>query len=367
MSFSTELDQYQSFSFERFFQQVTEADIRRVLGENRLTALDYLTLLSPRAEIYLEAMAQKSHRLTVQHFGRTMLLFTPIYVANYCVNQCVYCGFQAKNVLPRKKLSPAEVAEEAEFIAASGLKHILLLTGESRHHSSVTYIRECVEMLKRYFTAISIEVYPLTVDEYAELVDAGVDGLTIYQETYDRDLYAELHPAGPKRDYLFRLDAPERGCQAGMRAVNVGALLGLADWRREAFFTGLHADYLQRKYPDVEISISPPRMRPHLGDGFQPAAMVNDKNLVQYITAFRQFMPRSGVTVSTRERPELRNNLVRLGVTKMSAGVSTEVGGRGKSNGTGQFEIADERSVSELAATLYEKGYQPIYKDWQFL
>lgn len=366
MSFSQIIDQYSSFDTNAFFDSVTEADIYRVLDKNRLEPLDYLTLLSPCAETYLEKMAQKAHQLTVQHFGRTMLLFTPMYVANYCVNHCLYCGFNANNDLHRTKLTLGEVAAEAEIIAGTGLKHILLLTGESRQHTPVSYIRNCVQVLKRYFTSINVEIYPLKETEYCDLIAAGVDGLTIYQETYDREVYAYLHPTGPKRNYGFRLDAPERGCQAGMRSVNTGALLGLADWRREAFFAGLHADYLQDKFPDVEISISPPRLRPHLG-GFRPVVDVTDKNLVQYIAAFRLFMPRSGVTLSTRETARLRDNMVRLGITKMSGGVCTSVGGRSHSDETGQFEIADERSVAEVAKLLYELGYQPIYKDWQTL
>lgn len=364
MSFIETIEHYETFDTDAFFSRVTETDVRRVVGQDRLGALDYLTLLAPQAEVCLEEIAQKAHRLTVQHFGCTMLLFTPIYVANHCVNQCLYCGFNARNKLHRTQLTLEEVASEAEIIAATGLKHILLLTGESRRHTPVSYIRDCVEALKRFFTSISIEIYPLAEEEYRELVTAGVDGLTIYQETYERDTYAYLHPAGPKRDYIFRLDAPERGCRAGMRSVNIGALLGLSDWRWEAFLTGLHADYLQREFPDVEISISPPRMRPHLG-GFQPIVNVTDKNLVQYVTAFRLFMPRSGITLSTRETARLRDNMTRLGVTKMSGGACTAVGGRSRSDETGQFEIADERSVAEMANMLYDKGYQPVYKDWQ--
>ncbi|MDO8683733.1 MAG: 2-iminoacetate synthase ThiH [Armatimonadota bacterium] len=363
MSFFETIEQYQNFDIGAFFDRVTEADVRRAISQDRLEPLDYLTLLSPQAEACIEEIAQKAHRLTLQHFGRAMLLFTPIYVANHCVNQCLYCGFNANNELRRTRLNLEEINAEAEIIAASGLKHILLLTGEDRLHTPVSYIKECVEALKRYFTSISIEVYPLTEAEYRELIAAGVDGLTIYQETYNQDNYAYLHPAGPKRDYRFRLDAPERGCKASMRAVNIGALLGLAEWRREAFFAGLHADYLQRNYPDVEISISPPRIRPQLG-GFQPPVNVSDKNLVQYVTAFRLFMPRSGVTLSTRETAQLRDNMTRLGVTKMSGGVSAAVGGRSHTDETSQFEIADERSVAEMANMLYEQGYQPVYKDW---
>lgn len=364
MSLFETIEHYQSFDTDAFFERVTEADVRRAVGQDRLGPLDYLTLLSPRAEVCLEEMAQKAHRLTVQHFGRTMLLFTPIYVANHCVNQCLYCGFNVTNKLHRTQLTLEQVAAEAETIAATGLKHILLLTGESRRHTPVSYIRDCVEVLRGRFTSISIEIYPLNEAEYRELIAVGVDGLTIYQETYDRDTYSYLHPGGPKRDYRFRLDAPDRGCRAGMRGVNIGALLGLADWRREAFLAGVHADYLQRDYPDVEISISPPRMRPHLG-GFQPVVNVTDKNLVQYITAFRLFMPRSGITLSTRETARLRDNMTRLGVTKMSGGTCTAVGGRLHGDETGQFEIADERSVAQIAKMLYERGYQPVYKDWQ--
>ncbi len=366
MSFYDERKKYEGFDFEGFFEQVTDADVRRAINRDRLTALDYLTLLSPRAEAYLEEIARKAHRLTVQHFGRVILLFTPIYVANYCSNQCLYCGFKATNRLERKKLTPAEVEEEARIIAATGLKHILLLTGESRSKSPVSYIRECVEILKKYFASIGIEVYPLEEEEYRELVDAGVDGFCMYQEVYDEEVYARLHPAGPKRNYRYRLEAPERACRAGMRTVNIGALLGLHEWRTEAFFTGLHADYLQRAYPEVEISISPPRMRPELG-GFEPPVKVTDRNLVQYILAFRLFMPRGGVTISSRERAELRDHLVRLGVTKMSAGSNTAVGGRSHPEAVGQFEISDGRSVAEMAAMIYSRGYQPVYKDWQMV
>lgn len=366
MSFLTELNKFHQFDYEGFFSQQTDHDIQRIIAKDRLSALDYLALLSPCAERHLEAMAQKANQLTVQHFGKTMLLFTPLYLANFCVNQCLYCGFNVRNKLERKKLTPAEVEAEAKIIAATGLKHLLVLTGESHLESPVSYIVDCVNILKKYFTCIGIEVYPLTEQEYAQTIAAGVDGLTIYQEVYDAGIYSELHPAGPKRNYQYRLDAPERACKAGMRTVNIGALIGLNDWRSEAFLTGLHADYLQRKYPEVEVSISPPRMRPHLG-GYPPKVIVSDRNLVQYITAYRLFMPRGGMTVSTRESGEFRNHLLRLGVTKMSAGVCTAVGGRANTENVGQFEISDGRSVAEMAAMLYNNGYQPLYKDWQVL
>ncbi|HEY3297063.1 MAG TPA: 2-iminoacetate synthase ThiH [Armatimonadota bacterium] len=366
MSFLEIVEEYQDFDFDGFFARVTEADVLRTIDKNRLSPLDYLTILSPAAESRLEDIAQRAHSLTVQHFGHTMQLFTPMYVANYCVNHCRYCGFNSENDLHRSRLEPEDVAVEAEIIAKTGLKHILLLTGESVKYSSVKYIGECVRELKRFFTSIGIEVYPLKEEDYRKLIAAGVDSLTMFQETYDRDAYAYLHPAGPKRNYQFRLDAPERGCRAGMRSVNIGALLGLSEWRREAFLTGLHADYLQRNYPDVELSVSPPRMRPHLG-AFQPAVDVTDMNLVQYVTALRLFMPRTGITLSTRETPDLRQRMAKLGVTKMSAGVSTAVGGHSQGEDSGQFEIADDRSVTEISAMLYGLGCQPVYKDWQWI
>lgn len=365
MSVYDELQKYRQWDLTAFFAGITDNEILGLIGKDHLSLRDYLVLLSPRAESHLEAMAQRAHQLTVSHFGKTMLLYTPLYLANYCVNRCVYCGFHVQNDIPRKKLTLAEVAAEGQAIAKTGLKHILILTGESRQHSPVSYIRDCVQVLKDYFTSISIEIYPVEQAEYAELVSAGVDGMTIYQEVYDQDIYAELH-YGPKRNYRYRLDAPERACQAGMRTVNIGALIGLDDWRREAFMTGVHAAYLQKKYLEVEISMSPPRMRPHAG-GFPPRVIVSDKNLVQYILAYRLFMPRSGITLSTRESAALRNNLVRLGVTKMSAGSCTAVGGHSQEAAVGQFEISDERGVGDVAAMLYVQGYQPLFKDWQAL
>lgn len=329
--------------------------------------MDFLGLLSPKAESHLEAMAQKAHRLTIRHFGRTMQLFTPLYLSNYCSNHCVYCSFSAKHDYGRKKLTLEQVEAEAESIAATGLKHILILTGESPVHSPVSYIVDCVQVLRRYFDSIGVEIYPLTAEDYSRLVDSGVDGLTVFQEVYNEEIYSLLHPRGPKRNYRFRLDTPERGCRAGMRSVNIGALLGLEDWRREAFFTGLHADYLQNNYLDTEISVSIPRIRPNVG-GFTPKYDVQDRDLVQIILALRLFIPRAGITLSTREKVDLRDNLVRLGITKMSAGVSTEVGGHSESSpGTGQFEISDPRSVPEIREMLLRTGYQPVFKDWEAL
>jgi 2-iminoacetate synthase len=363
MSFYSQHVRFQDFDFDGFFNRVTSGDVSRVLEKSRLGAVDFLALLAPAAEGQLEAMAQKARRLTLQHFGRAMLLYTPMYLSNYCVNHCSYCGFTAGNKLMRQTLTLDEVEAEAKVIAATGIKHILVLTGESRRHAPVEYIADCVKVLKNFFSSIGIEVYPMDEEEYSYLVATGVDSLTIYQEVYDTEVYDRVHLMGPKKDYRFRLDAPERGCRAGMRAVNVGALLGLADWRRETFFGGLHAAYLQNTYPEVEMSYSVPRLRPHGGDFIIPHP-VTDKNLVQILLALRLFMPRLGLTLSTRERSALRDKLIPLGITKMSADSCTSVGGRTLSGTADQFAVADERNVEEMRKVLINNGYDPVFKDW---
>jgi 2-iminoacetate synthase len=365
MSFLNKQNQYQSQELKRFLDKTTTGDVRRVLQKSSLRETDFLSLLSPAAEPFIEEMAQKAHQFTIQQFGKTILLFTPMYLSNFCTNQCVYCGFNTHNKISRKQLTLEEVEIEAKVIADTGLKHILILTGDARKIASIDYLKSCIQVLSRYFTSISIEIYALEAHEYAELISAGIDALTIYQETYNKDLYKELHGKGPKSDYLFRLEAPERACREGIRAVNLGALLGLDDWRAEAFITGIHADYIQNNFPEVEVSISLPRMRPHAGE-FQPQFIVSDRNLIQIMLAFRLFMPRAGITISTRESEVFRNNILKLGVTKMSAGSTTKVGGHtNQENNTGQFDICDQRTVSEMKSFLQSHGYQPVFKDWQ--
>lgn len=341
-------------------------DVLRALSRERLYPEDLLALLSPSAKPHLEEMAQKAHRLTVQNFGRSIALFTPLYLANYCNNSCVYCSFNANNQIVRRKLTFYEVEQEGKAIAATGLQHLLLLTGESRQHSGPDYLEACVKRLRPFFASLGIEVYPLEQEEYRRLYEAGVDVLTIFQEAYDEEIYASVHPAGPKRNHRYRLDAPERACRAGIPSVNIGALLGLGEWRDEAFFTALHVEYLQQCYPDVELSISVPRLRPHVGT-YQPKTNpVTDAALVQIILAYRLFLPRTGLTLSTREPPRLREDILPLGITKMSAGSLTSVGGYAENTevGSAQFEIADERPVGEIAAMLRSKGYQPTFCDW---
>jgi len=364
LSFYNTYNTFKNFSFEEFFNSISDNDISRILSKDHLDHNDFLMLLSPRAEKHIEEIAKKAKILTTQFFGKTISLYTPMYLANYCVNRCAYCGFNSDNNINRSKLSLTEVEKEAKYIASKELQHILILTGESREQSPVSYIKDCIKILKKYFTSISIEIYPLSILEYKELVECGVDGLTVYQEVYDEKTYDEVHISGPKKDYKFRLDAPDRGGDAKIRTINIGALLGLADYRHEAFFAGLHARYLQDRFSDTEIGLSVPRMKNHTGH-FEPKFIVNDTNLVQIILAFRLFLPRVGITLSTRESAKLRDNLVGLGITKMSAESCTSVGGHAVDNdSTNQFDISDERDVEETKKMILSKGYQPVFQDW---
>lgn len=364
MSFYDVIQNADKGQMKSILHETKIGDVKRVLAKESITPEELLVLLSPAAAGCLEEMAVKAKDITLRHFGRAMILYAPLYLANYCVNNCLYCGFNVHNRLERRKLSIEEVAKESEAITQKSIKHILLLTGESRKHSSVEYMKECIKEAAKFFSSISIEVYPLEEDEYRELADNGCDGLTMYQEVYDEDVYKAMHPGGPKSNYRYRLDAPERGCKGGMRSVGLGALLGLGEWRTEAFYTAMHAYYLNKHYPDVEISVSLPRMRPHCGS-FPVPHPVNDREFVQIMLAFRLFLPYAGITVSTRERPDFRDNLIGIGITRMSAGSVTEVGGYRNKKGDGQFEISDDRSVEEIRQMLYSKGYQPVFKDWQ--
>lgn len=355
-------------------ESFTDADVRKSLAAERISKRDFLALLSPAAEPYLEAMALRARDETIRHFGRTVQLFTPLYLANFCTNRCVYCGFNTNRDIARQMLTLDQVDAEARAIAATGLRKILALTGDAPAKTGVRYLADCVAVLARHFPSVGIEVPSMTAEEYALVVAAGADSMTMFQETYNEPLYAKLHPAGPKRDFAFRLDAPQRAVMGGMRAVNLGALLGLDDWRRDMFFTGLHTAFLQERYPEQEISVSLPRMRP-CGEKpetkeereFAPVP-VSDKHFVQALTAFRCFMPQAGITMSTREPAWLRDKLIPLGVTRVSAGVCTAVGGHAADadvkDGEPQFDISDPRSVDEMAAVLERLGYQPVYTDW---
>jgi len=335
-------------------------------SDSALAPNDFLALLSPAAAGMLENMAQKANDLTRRYFGGAVNIFTPLYISDVCTNQCRYCGFNAKNKQKRRHLSVDEAAAEAGAIANAGFQHILLLTGDARKVSSPEYIADVVARIRPEFASVGIEVYSMSKEEYSMLIAAGVDSMTMFQETYNPELYAWLHPVGPKHDYGYRLHAPGRAAAAGMRSVGIGALLGLDEFEMDAFATGLHAWWLQRSFPGVDISVSIPRICPHEGS-FDVKHGVTDAQLVQYVTAIRCFLPRAGITCSSRESAFMRNHLLPLGVTRVSAGVSTAVGGRATEDlhNPGQFEISDTRSLPRMIADLAALGYQAVIKDWE--
>lgn len=364
MSYYETIEKYRDFDFEKYLNNVSDEDVLRSIQKNNLDEYDLLNLLSSTANKHLEKMAQKAREISNRYFGKTVLLYTPMYIANYCVNKCTYCGYNIDSGIKRKKLNMDEIMLEAKEISKDGFKHLLLLTGESKMHSSVEYIGEAVENLKEIFSSISIEVYPMDVEEYKHVIEKGVDGLTVYQEVYDEEIYKEVHLKGPKSNFKYRLDAPERGAKAGMRSISIGALLGLNDFRKESFFTLMHGRYLRKKYPHIELSYSTPRMRPFKGC-YEKLVDVSDRDLVQTLIVMRLFDNQGGLNISTRENLALRKNLVPLGVNKLSAGVSTNVGGHSQGEDeTAQFQISDESSVSEVKNMLKSINYQPIFKDW---
>lgn len=367
MSFYQTFKVYTDKYIDEKLRRITEQEIYRVLEKEILDEKDFLVLLSEKAENYLEPMAKKANKLTLKNFGRVIHLYSPLYLSNFCDNECVYCGFKHSNAITRKKLCMEEVELEAKAVAATGILHLLALTGESRKETPVSYIKDCVNILKKHFSSVSIEIYPLPQEEYAEFVLDGVDGLTIYQETYDENTYQRFHLKGLKKDFRFRLDAPERACNAQMRSVNIGALLGLSDFRKDVYFTGLHASYIQDKFPGTEVGVSFPRIQPQTGN-FLPANPVSDKQLVQAILAVRLFLPRAAINISTRENSVVRKNLIGLGVTRMSAGSRTEVGGYTASvRKEGQFAVTDNSSVAHVKKMISLKGYHPVMKDWQII
>lgn len=367
MSFNDVLKEWENFPFDDFIHSVKRENIQKILNKDKIQILDFLSLLSDSATQYLEEMARKANYLTLQHFGRVIQLYIPLYVSNYCTNECAYCGFNIRNKIGRKRLTLEEIEHNAKAIAQHGMRHILLLTGEAPEITPLSYLKEVTLILKKYFASVSIEIFPMLEEEYMALKEAGVDGLTVYQETYDRLVYDKVHLSGRKKDFIYRLETPERGARAGFRSINIGPLFGLGDPVKEAFFAGLHADYLQRKYPEIEVSISLPRLNEAEGN-FRSLYPLDDKSYVQTLLAFRLFLPHAGITLSTRERGSFRDSLIPLGVTRMSAGSLTTVGGYGSSDGfvneTPQFEIQDRRSIEEIVEVIRSKGYEPIFKDW---
>lgn len=365
MSFLEHLANYPKDAARKTILETTPEQIDAVLKRPRVSVDDFARLISPViTDAQLETMARRAHGLTQQRFGRTILLYAPIYISNECHNGCKYCGFSAENHLIRKTLRLEEIEREANILRREGFRHMLILTGEAPEVAGIDYLEEAVRIIKDYCGSVSIEVFPMDTDGYRRMVAAGVDGLTIYQETYDKELYAELHPYGAKSDFEYRLSAPERGGEAGLRKIGIGALLGLGDSLSDAFYTGLHALYLARTYWRTQVTVSFPRMRPAEG-GFQPLSLVDDRQLTQFICAMRLLLPDAGLVLSTRESAQLRDNLLPLGITQMSAGSCTAPGGYGdQDKESQQFEINDDRSPAEIESLLRRRGYDPVWKDW---
>lgn len=373
-------------------QSGSAAAVHAAIGKPKLSLADFADLISPAATGFMESMARRARAMTQQRFGKVVRLFAPLYLSNECINNCKYCGFSRDNVILRVTLTIDEMLREAEAIYEQGFRNILLVAGEHPKFVSGTYLKQCVAALHSKWPSISLEVGPMDTEEYRPIVQAGADGLVIYQETYDRAVYDEMHTAGPKKNFSWRVETPERAYAAGFRRLGISALYGLADWRYEALCVAAHADYLLRNCWKASVTISLPRLRPCAGE-FQPLTVMTDRDLVQLVCAFRLMFPDVGLVLSTREQAKLRDGLIPLGITMISAGSHTEPGGytgagkenihhteRGHivdlgasewaaanghaTNATGQFQIADERSPQEVAELIRKLGYEPVWKDW---
>ena len=358
------------------YTKYTARDVQSALEHETCSIEDFKALLSPAAEPFLEQMARRAQLETSRHFGNTVYLFTPLYIANYCENYCVYCGFNCYNHIKRMKLTPEQIEHEMKVIADSGMEEILILTGESRGQSDVKYIGEACRLARNYFRMVGLEIYPVNTDEYRYLHECGADYVTVFQETYDAEKYEKLHLFGHKRVWPYRFDAQERALMGGMRGVAFSALLGLSDFRRDALASALHVYYLQRKYPYAEMSLSCPRLRPIINNDKINPLDVGEKQLCQVLSAYRIFLPFVGITVSSRESARFRNGIVKIAATKVSAGVSTGIGDHEKkysgveqdgNSGDEQFEIDDSRSLDTMYRDIAGEGLQPVLNDYLYV
>lgn len=366
------MNQVNSFNSSEY----TAKDVKKALEHEVCTIEDFKALLSPAAEPFLEKMAERARLETSKHFGNTVYMFTPLYIANYCENYCVYCGFNCYNHIKRMKLNMEQIEHEMKVIADSGMEEILILTGESRAQSDVKYIGEACRLARKYFRMVGLEIYPVNTDEYKYLHECGADYVTVFQETYDTDKYETLHLMGHKRVWPYRFNAQERALKGGMRGVAFSALLGLSDFRKDALASALHVYYLQRKYPHAEMSLSCPRLRPIINNDKINPSDVGEKQLCQVLCAYRIFLPYVGITVSSRESAQFRNGIVKICATKISAGVSTGIGDHeskytGKQasaqEGDEQFEICDTRSLDKMYDDISSEGLQPVLNDYLYV
>ena len=368
---NTVLEQRNNFDYLNY----NSKNVKIALEHETCTIEDFKALLSPAAEPFLEQMAQRASLETAKHFGNTVYLFTPLYIANYCENYCVYCGFNCYNDINRMKLNFEQIEHEMKVIANSGMEEILILTGESHSKSDIKYIGTACKLAQKYFRNVGLEIYPVNVEDYRYLHECGADYVTVFQETYDSDRYEKLHLAGHKRIFPYRFEAQERALMGGMRGVGFSALLGLADFRRDALASALHVYYLQKKYPHAEFSLSCPRLRPIINNDKINPLDVGERQLCQVLCAYRIFMPFVGITVSSRENASFRNGIVKIAATKISAGVSTGIGDHEskyngkKIEGAGdeQFEIADSRSFNKMYEDMSKAGLQPVLNDYIYV
>ena len=361
-------DNYFEYGKEHIINKISrvcESDVIKVLSNGVFSSVDdFIVLISDAAEKFISEIAGLADKIKVQRFGKTIKLYAPIYVSNKCGNSCLYCGFNSANKISRKTLSFEEIENEAKKIKDSGFDNILIVSGSIPKEVDIDYLEKAVGVIKKYFSYIAVEIYPMEEEEYVRLIAAGVDGLALYQETYDIETYLKMHPSGRKRNYDYRLATLERGGKAGFRDLGFGVLLGLYDWRIDSVFMFMHAKYIMKKYWKSRINFSFPRIRP-AASGFKPPYVVTDKNLAQLISAIRLCFPDAGLNLSTRENSELRNRLIRTGITQMSAGSKTNPGGYSENTDSEeQFKISDERTPDVIFDFIKQSGLDPVWKDW---
>ncbi|MDC7955665.1 2-iminoacetate synthase ThiH [Fusobacterium simiae] len=360
------IDEMNRYDYNSFLDK----DIEEALSKDYLSIKDFQALLSPKAMDYLEEIAQKAKTFRERYFGNSVYMFTPLYISNYCDNYCVYCGFNSHNKIKRAKLDLEQIEQELKEIAKSGLEEILILTGESEKYSNIEYIGEACKLARKYFNNVGIEIYPVNVKDYEYLNSCGADYVTVFQETYNNEKYKKLHLEGHKKVFSYRFNSQERALMGGMRGVAFGALLGLDDFRKDAFATGYHAYLLQKKYPHAEISISCPRLRPIINNIEIEKEIVSEKELFQIVCAYRLFLPFANITISTRENSNFRDNIIKIAATKISAGVDTGIGAHtncSNKKGDEQFEIADRRTVAQIFEIIKKEELQPVMNDYIYL
>ncbi|MEL1239603.1 2-iminoacetate synthase ThiH [Flavobacterium flavipallidum] len=363
-TFKSVFEQYNWDEVKNKIYQTTSIDVETSLAKAKRNIDDFLTLISPAAQPYLEQMAQICHELTKKRFGKTIQMYAPMYLSNECQNICTYCGFSLDNKIKRKTLTPEEITLEVEALKTAGFDHVLLVTGEANYTVNIHYFLKAIEQIKNDFSIISVEVQPLSQEEYEQLHEAGVYSVLVYQETYHQEVYKQYHTKGKKSNFDFRLETPDRIGKAGIHKIGMGVLLGLEDWRTDSFFNALHLDYLQKTYWRTKYSVSFPRLRPAEGI-IEPNFIMDDKDLTQLICAYRLWNEDVEISISTRENEKFRNNIIPIGTTSMSAGSKTNPGGYVVDpQSLEQFEISDERSVAEIANIIQQKGYEPVWKDW---